>query len=182
MARIFMVRHGDASAAWHEADDPGLSDLGCRQAEAVAEELAEYGPLQLFTSPLARARETATPLSKLWSRTPIVTPSVSEVPAPPDRKHDRRDWLTELAQARWADTGDAVRVWRDDVLSFLLCCKQDCVVFSHFVAINAAIGASAGKEQVFCFRPANCSVSILETDGANLSLVSRGSEAATVVN
>jgi len=33
---IFLVRHGEAAASWGESPDPGLSELGRRQAEVAA--------------------------------------------------------------------------------------------------------------------------------------------------
>ena len=33
MTEIILVRHGEASASWQESTDPGLSELGERQAE-----------------------------------------------------------------------------------------------------------------------------------------------------
>ena len=38
MTRIFMIRHGKAAAGWDGDADPGLSELGQAQAEAVDEE------------------------------------------------------------------------------------------------------------------------------------------------
>ena len=36
MARIYMVRHGRAAAGFGESHDPGLDELGQKQAEEVA--------------------------------------------------------------------------------------------------------------------------------------------------
>ena len=36
MTEIILVRHGEASASWQESTDPGLSELGKRQAEECA--------------------------------------------------------------------------------------------------------------------------------------------------
>ena len=58
MALIYLVRHGEAAAQWSEDLDPGLSDLGRRQAADVGARLREIGPLALVSSPLARARES----------------------------------------------------------------------------------------------------------------------------
>jgi broad specificity phosphatase PhoE len=50
MARIYMVRHGQAEAGFGGAMDPGLNALGREQAEAVAQILAPRGPLPILSS------------------------------------------------------------------------------------------------------------------------------------
>ena len=68
MSRLLLVRHGqstwNADGRWQGKADPPLSELGVRQAEAVAAALAPARPTgyelgALWTSPLARARGTA---------------------------------------------------------------------------------------------------------------------------
>jgi broad specificity phosphatase PhoE len=60
---LVVVRHG--RTAWNRQGrfqghgDPGLDALGRRQAAAVAEALARYGPLAVVSSDLRRARQTA---------------------------------------------------------------------------------------------------------------------------
>jgi broad specificity phosphatase PhoE len=58
---------------------------------------------------------------------------------------------------------------------------MDCVVFSHFIAINAAVGHATGDDRVVSFRPANCSITIMETGINTLTLLERGVEAITEV-
>ncbi|HSM69467.1 MAG TPA: hypothetical protein VK830_07115 [Xanthomonadales bacterium] len=41
---IFLVRHGEAAARWHESDDPGPSELGRQQAADAARQLPEQIP------------------------------------------------------------------------------------------------------------------------------------------
>ena len=57
MPGIYMVRHGKAAAGFAGHPDPGLDDLGRSQALATAAALAPLGPLPVYSSPLARARE-----------------------------------------------------------------------------------------------------------------------------
>ena len=40
-SHIILVRHGEASAEWSVHPDPGLSKLGCLQAENAAKSLAD---------------------------------------------------------------------------------------------------------------------------------------------
>jgi broad specificity phosphatase PhoE len=63
----------------------------------------------------------------------------------------------------------------------LLSVAADSVVVSHFIAINVAVGNVLGGDRVICFRPDNCSCTVLDvTDGA-LRVVELGAEAASRV-
>ena len=55
------------------------------------------------------------------------------------------------------------------------------VVFSHFVAINVAVGEATGDERVAVFSPDHCSVTVIDLADGTLRLVERGAEAATRV-
>ena len=57
--------------------------------------------------------------------------------------------------------------------------KGDTVVVSHYVAINVAVGHARRDDRVTCFRPENCSCTVLDSDGKDFRIVALGSEAAT---
>ena len=63
MITVFLVRHGESIGneenRWQGTADYPLSARGLWQAERVAERLAGYSPAALYSSPLARARQTA---------------------------------------------------------------------------------------------------------------------------
>ncbi|MEQ8745220.1 histidine phosphatase family protein [Pyruvatibacter sp.] len=193
MARIYMIRHGKAAAGWAADPDPGLDAEGQAQAEAVAEHLGpalseKAGPLPVLTSPLKRCRETSIPLARMWSLVPVVEPLVSEIPSPTDDLEARGAWLRRIMPGTWADiakdqTSGTVDFtgWRDALVQRLQRIEQDTVIFSHFIAINAAVGAAKGNDSVVVFRPDNCSVTQLETSSDGLHVVSLGREADTVV-
>ena len=84
MATLFLVRHGRAAAGFDGHLDPGLDDLGRMQAHSAAAILAPLGPLAIYSSPLARARETAIPLSQRWGIEPVIEHRVAEIPSPTD--------------------------------------------------------------------------------------------------
>lgn len=181
MALIYLVRHGEAAASWSEDRDPVLSELGREQAVQVAERLRPVGPLALFSSPLARAQETAMPLAEHWRADPEIVPAVTEIPSPPDAE-DRQAWLTQVMHGTWAEAGETVSHWQRGILDYLSGVSGDCVIFSHFVVINAAVAAATGEGRMIVFRPNNCSVTILDNANGALSLVERGDELKTVVN
>jgi broad specificity phosphatase PhoE len=185
MARIYMVRHGEAAARWGEDADPGLSEAGREQAAAMAADLARLGPMALLTSPLRRAQETAVPLARSWAREAAIDPAVAEVPAPDIAMGKRQAWLRGIMAGTWAEAdGDGnaqLRPWREGIAARLTALPADTVVVSHFVVINVAVGAATGDDRVVVFRPDYCSVTVLDSDGDGLRLVELGREAETVV-
>lgn len=177
MTRLVLVRHGDAAAGWSDDLDPGLSDLGHQQARDVAAELTALAPMPIISSPMRRCQETADPLASAWSVVPSVDRRVGEIEAPDHDLSTRGPWLTEILGQRWSEVADELQQWRDDVVSCLLELREDTVVFTHFVAINAAIGAATGDDRIVSRRVANCSTTTLEGNGRWLTLVSEPAEA-----
>ncbi len=182
MPTLYLVRHGRAAAGWDADHDPGLDDHGQAQAEAVAKQLGPLGPLQLVTSPMRRCRETAAPLAKLWDREPTVERGVSEVTSPTDDLKARTEWLRGFMMGTWGEADADRQSWRANVVRALLDLPQDTVVFTHFIAINAAVTQAVGDDRVTMFRPDNCSVTVLRTVVQDLHLVELGREAETKVN
>lgn len=171
MPRLILVRHGEASAGWGDARDPGLSDLGRAQAEAVAEVLAPQGPVPVITSPLRRTRETAAPLARRWGLQVVVEPRVGEIRTPVAEGQDRSEWLGGVLASRWSQLDDELQAWADDVVRFLVAVEEDAVVVSHFVAINVAIGRATGDDRVVAARIGNGSRTVVEITGDGLALV-----------
>jgi broad specificity phosphatase PhoE len=180
-ARLVLVRHGQAAAGWDADLDPGLSDLGREQAAASAAALEALGPVSLLTSPLRRARQTAEPLEKLWRATAVVEPGIGEIPSPTDDLAARASWLGPIMRGTWADAGPEVKAWRQRVLDTLTSQSTDAVAFSHFIAINVAVGEAIGDPRVVCFLPDNGSRTAIDVADGRLRLVERGAEAETVV-
>lgn len=182
MAKIYMVRHGEASAGFDGHVDPGLSDLGRQQAQACANDLQAVGPLTIYSSPLARAQETAAPLAALWSVTPIIETRVAEVPSPIDDLQERATWLQGIMRGSWTDLPADLKQWRQTMIDCVLETGQDSVFFSHFVAINILVGAATGVDAMVSFRPDNGSVTSFDTGNGQLVMIGRGAEAQTKVN
>ena len=181
MPRIYIVRHGRASASWAEAADPGLDEQGRAEAEEAARTLAALPPMAILSSPLARARETAAPLERLWESHARIEPGVAEVPSPDIPLDGRGVWLRALMAGRWSEADAMRRAWRDQVVATLVRQSRFCAIFSHFVAINVAVGAALGDDRATLFSPANGSITVLESDGRALTLIEKGREAETVV-
>jgi broad specificity phosphatase PhoE len=182
MTRLYLVRHGRASAGWDTDPDPGLDEIGQRQAAAVAERLAPLGPLPVLTSPLLRCRHTAAQLAKTWTIEPVVDPAVAEIPSPEGvPMGDRIDWLRVAMQGTWAELGPRYVAYRDHAVSVLAALPSDSVVFSHFIAINGAIGVATGDDRLVVRSLDNCSVTVIDVVDGALQLVESGHEADTLI-
>ena len=189
MPRIYLVRHARPAAAWGDDPDPGLDALGMTQAAAVAQQLAKttaHAPV--YSSPLRRCRETSLPLCQLWKQEATVLPSVAEIPSPPVDREAKREWLTAAMQGTWrqlcehAPAGSIDYLgWRNSVVDALRTLPHDCVVFTHFIAINVAAAAAQRRDEVVCFRPDHASVTVIDAGAQGLRLVELGREAQTGV-
>jgi len=182
MIKIHLVRHGQAAAGFGAHKDPGLNELGRQQAAAVAELLSPIGPLPVFSSPLARAWETAEPLAKIWGEEIRLETRVAEIPSPSTDLSERAQWLQQAMQGTWSELAPQFQAWRDALVACLLEIKHDCVMFSHYVAINAAVGAAQDDDRMRIFAPDNCSVTTLVVNNGSLSAETLGRTAETKIN
>ena len=138
MAIVQLVRHGKAAAGFGAHPDPGLDDLGRAQAAAVATMLNDQHTARpmLLSSPLARAYETAQALADRWDAPIGIESRVAEIPSPTTDLQDRAQWLSKAMAGNWSALDDSVQQWRQALADFLLSCDSDCIIFSHYVAIN----------------------------------------------
>jgi len=177
---IYLIRHGEPAATWSTHPNPGLTDLGARQAADAAETLARLGAKRAITSPLQRSRETAAPFEKLMETHARIEPAVGEIITPPGVE-DRGAWLKGVMAGNWSALGPEFHDWRGRVLGALEKLQDETAVFSHFVAINVVAGLLAGDDRVVLFKPAHCSITKLVRVGGKLQVAELGPEAATVV-
>jgi broad specificity phosphatase PhoE len=183
---LYLVRHGRPASGYGDSLDPGLDETGLAQARRTARELASLPhPLPVYSSPLRRCRETGLPLAELWGVQPIIFPEVGEVPSPPLSLEQRQEWLRAAMKSDWAfmqssapaDAPD-YGLWRTTLLDALRAMSGDVVIFSHFIAINAVIGAALGNEQVINFRPDHASITTVEVASGNFLITALGQETA----
>ena len=171
---LVLVRHAlpvriDATDHGGPAD-PGLADLGWQQAVRVVEALALDQVTALYSSPAARALETAEPLAAKLGLTPEVVDGLSEF----DREHGSYVPVEELRaenDPRWhalvkgelQDSGVDPRAFREGVVAAV----EDiagrhpggrAVLMTHSGVINAYAGHVAGQERVLWFAPAYASL------------------------
>ena len=182
MARLYLVRHGRATGGWDVDPDPGLDALGCLQADGLVGRLAPLGPLPVVTSPLRRCRETAAPLAARWQVEAVIEPIIAEIPSPAGVPMEERvAWLRQAMAGTWSELGARWTNYRDEVLAFMGSRTVDMVVVSHFIAINAVIGACRGDERLVVCSLDNASVTIVETAPSGLVLLEVGHEADTLI-
>lgn len=189
MPRIYLVRHAKPAASWGDDPDPGLDALGTTQATAAAQELAKaLARAPVYTSPMRRCRETAVPLCELWKCEATLFPSVAEIPAPALDPEACREWLGNAMRGTWRELHDGAPPgsvnyldWRRNVIDALSAIQHDCVIYTHFIAINVAAAAAQQRDDIVCFRPDHASVTVLEVGPQQLRLVELGREAQTAV-
>jgi len=188
MSRLYLIRHGKPSAVWGEADtDPGLDETGRLQAAAARDALlalpVHERPTRVVSSPLMRCQETAAPFAQALGVAAEIDPRVGEIPTPAAiAAADRSAWLKTAFLGAWSEIeGDLdYDAWRRDIAASLAG-RGGTAVFSHFVAINAILSVITNDDRVVGFRPDHASITVLETDGRTLRLISRGREASTGV-
>lgn len=183
--RLYLVRHGRAAAGWDTDPDPGLDAVGREQAASMAARLRPLGPLSVVTSPLLRCQQTAAALGAQWNVVPRVEPLVAEIPSPEGVPMvERVEWLRIAMSGTWNQLGERYLAFRNGVMTALANIAEtgtDTVVTSHFIAINAAIGAIAGDDRLLIRSLDNCSVTIVKFDHGLFQLLETGREADTLI-
>ncbi len=177
---IYLVRHGEAASSWGTHPDPGLSETGMLQAKDAASVLKSRGITNAITSPMQRCRETAKEFARVSALELTVESAVTEIPTP-HNIGDRIHWLRGLMSGSWKDAPEIVEDWRSNLLEAVHALPDHTVVFTHFVAINAIVGALDQLDEVTVFRPNYCSITKLEKDASKLNVVERGQSLDTRV-
>jgi broad specificity phosphatase PhoE len=117
-----------------------------------------------------------------WGAPARVEPLVGEIPSPEGvDMADRVEWLRRAMAGTWTELGPRYCAYRDTVVAALVALPEDSVVISHFVAINAAIGAAVGDDALVLRSLDNCSVTVVDVVAGGLQLVESGHEADTLI-
>lgn len=149
------------------AADPPLSDTGVRQAEALAAWLAPESVDALYTSPLARARETAAPIAAATGLEVVVEDGVSEydkdseayVPIEELKAEGDPRWTEMLAGGYFSEEGiDPVEFQAGvvEAMDRIIAAhpSKTAVVVCHGGVMNAYVGHVLGLDQYMVFQPA----------------------------
>ena len=192
MKQIILVRHGEAEnnqrnliGGW---SDVKLTELGIRQAEAVADRLCEElsGDYVIYSSDLARAKETAEIISQKLGKTPIYTMGlrehnpgiVSGISIEEAKKHVLEDLPEPTLDWRPYPGSETWREFYGRVASFMEGLVEDRVlIVSHGGAIQNIIRWWIDSPLVDFFRVtfgvANTSVTVLDTTEADQRRIER---------
>lgn len=81
--RLLLARHGETdwnrAGRWQGHADPPLNDAGRRQAEMLAEQLADDGVAAIYASDLRRARQTADVVARRLGIAVVATSALREI-------------------------------------------------------------------------------------------------------
>ena len=183
MTDIWLVRHGEAAAAFDQNTDPPLSDLGCEQAARSAGSLSQRVPedAQLLTSPKLRAIQTGEPFAEMRGEALDIDRRFIELPSP-GKLSERKDWIQRVLKGRWSELPESVHDWQRDIIETIQALQSPTVIFSHFLVINTVAAHMSGEDDVLQCLPANGSMHHLRVDGEHWHWIERGEMLQTVVN
>ena len=174
---IYLVRHGLALSGVGDLD-PGLAELGHRQAEAAATALAASNARRLIVSPLRRTRETAAPIARVLGLEPEIRDEVAEVFESSMPGAERRAMIGPLMAGRWAGQPAQLIAWRRRVVDTVLelgllaaAANEDLIVVSHYIAISVIIGEATDDDRVVPVALANASITTLTAGHGGITLL-----------
>jgi len=171
---IVLVRHAlpvriDATPDGRPAD-PGLTERGREQAARIVPALGLDEMTALYSSPAARARETATPLAGSLGFEPVVVDDLAEFDAA-DGSYVPVEELRAAGDPRWEllRRGDLYSAGVDPVAfrARVVAAVEAvidahpggrAVLFSHAGVLNAYAGHVLGQDRPLWFAPAYCSI------------------------
>jgi len=180
---IWLVRHGEAAAAFDQNTDPPLSDLGREQAAVSAHSLSRCVPddAQLLSSPKLRAIQTGEPFAGLRERVLNIDRRFIELPSP-GKLSERKEWIQRVLKGQWSELPESVHNWQRDIVEAIHGLQSPTVIFSHFLVINTVAAHMSGRDDVIQCVPANGSVHHLRVEGERWHWIERGEMLQTVVN
>mgnify|MGYP001158915997 CR=1 FL=1 len=183
MTDIWLVRHGEAAAAFDQNTDPPLSDLGREQAAVSAQSLSRCVPddAQLLSSPKLRAIQTGEPFAALRESALDIDRRFIELPSP-GALTERKDWIQRVLKGRWSELPESVHDWQRDIIDAIQALQVPTVIFSHFLVINTVAAHMSGEDTVLQCLPANGSAHHLRVDEGSWQWIARGEMLQTVVN
>ncbi|MGH2502047.1 MAG: histidine phosphatase family protein, partial [Ktedonobacterales bacterium] len=185
---LYFVRHGDALPGQDEVilgdyDAQALSDLGRRQAQALAQRMVRFQPTAIYSSPTARAAQTAQPTAEALGLVVTLEDDLREVElgavGPEIATDDPAEVSKQLRRQLLAIAHVAVGggVWsaipgseasahlRARVVGVVARIHaahpgERVAIFSHGGAINAWFADLLGLERDYFFPAANTGVSV----------------------
>ncbi len=197
---LYLVRHGDALPGADEVvdggyDDQSLSELGRRQSLALAERMSQVMVTAIYSSPIKRARQTASVVGEALGLEVRVDEALREVDLQPIAPHllvnldaegrarAVRDYLHNIESAAlrigiWShipgcESSATLRSRLTRVVDQIASqhSGERVAIVTHAGAINAYIAAALGLERDFFFPASNASISVLRVKGQQHLLI-----------
>ena len=157
---IIFIRHGEASDAWGDHLDPGLSDNGILQANNLLnhKELQNLKDFSFISSPKSRAIETGKPLAKKFDKKLNIDEVFIEIPSKDIAQEKKQEWLKNIVQTKIDNLPDFIQSWSDDIYFKTKSLEQNTIIFTHFMVINALLNKLSNKDTLMYFYPNYTSV------------------------
>ena len=181
--KIYLIRHGEADSSWDKDADPRLSEEGKKQSQNLVDEILKDLPssFEIISSPLLRTRETALPLIDKLDLELKIKDTFTEIPSPGIPLSERKDWLRGIFSLKVSELEEPQMEWRNNVINSLKQLKNDTIIFSHFMVINAVVGWINDSEKFVSFYPDNCSITKIERIDGKFNLTVLGKNFPTTV-
>ena len=182
-SHIILVRHGEASAGWSVHPDPELSAQGREQAEnsgmSLINELSYY---QLLSSPKKRAIETMEIMNKGDKSSFELDPRFIEIPSGNIDSDKKKEWLVSVFTAPIEGLPEAVKEWRNKLVSWLKEAEGNFIVTTHFMVINALVSYITSNDAILYFHPDYASRTEIFIRNGELTQLILGDDKKTVIN
>jgi broad specificity phosphatase PhoE len=181
---LLLIRHARPVRAEnaHGPADPGLTELGQRQAHALASWLAEEPIDAIYTSPLRRARETAAPLATKLGMDERVEPALAEYDADAN-SYVPIEELQASGDLRWMELPDDVAGFQAQVVEGVERLVREhpsstVALVCHGGVINVYLAWVLRTEHTLFFLPQYTSISRVLAAGAGQRSVQTVNETA----
>ena len=180
---IYLIRHGEAKAAWDEDPNPGLSKKGEQQSKCLINEISSDLPsgFEVISSPLMRAQETALPLKEELGFKLGINNTFAEIPSPGISLSERRDWLRGVFSKEVKELEEPQLKWRNSIIQSIKLIQNDTIIFTHFMVINCVVGWISNSRKFVSFHPDNCSITKIKRINGNFEILNLGKNIPTTV-
>tara|TARA_X000000368_G_scaffold284974_1_gene226283 strand:- start:2762 stop:3367 length:606 start_codon:yes stop_codon:yes gene_type:complete len=182
--KLIFVRHGEASDSWDNHPDPGLSKAGIDQANKLLQkkELNNLENYSFVSSPKLRAVETAKPLAKKFNKEIEIDKSFIEIPSNDVDINNRQSWIKDIMMTKKKDLPDFVKIWIDTIYRKTNAFKNNSIIFTHFMVINALISEITNSESLIYFNPGYTSIVKIEIKNKKIENFSIEESKKTYIN
>lgn len=181
--QIILIRHAEAAASWGTSNpDPGLSNIGKKQAKILRKHLTNVDGFKVISSPMARALQTCQIALDIPLKNIQINATFSEIPSSNINTEDKSLWLQKISQASVRNLPNNLQNWFERIIEALEHITEDTIIFSHFMVINAVISYITKQDKLVTTFPDYTSLTKIENADGSLKLTSFGTDKKTHIN